>query len=132
MPKVILPPLPWPGTTNTHYRHVGHKVLLSARGRSYRNQVIEILLIHPGWATLKGPLKVTAVFHRPDLCRRDLDNLQKSLYDSLKHAGVYQDDSQIEHLDVRFAPLPLTDKRGTVEITLSPLKTSKKPRKPSK
>jgi hypothetical protein len=34
---------------------------------------------------------------------------------------VYADDSQIEHLDVRFAPLPLTEKRGTVDVTVEPL-----------
>lgn len=35
----------------------------------------------------------------PDRRKRDLDNLGKSLADSLMHAGVYFDDSQIDHLE---------------------------------
>lgn len=32
----------------------------------------------------------------PDLRIRDLDNIQKSLWDSLQKAGVYKNDSQIK------------------------------------
>lgn len=103
---------------------------LSERGRAYRITVVAELLRAFGShrTPIKGPLKLTIVYHRPDLRRRDIDNLQKGLLDSLTHAGVYEDDSQIEHLDVRFAPLPLTEKRGTVEVTIEPLKPAKKPR----
>lgn len=129
--KTVLPPLPISPTVNTYYSHSRNgQVRLSERGRAYRIAVAAELLraFGPYRTVLTGPLKVTAVFHRPDLRRRDLDNLQKSLYDALKHAGVYEDDSQIEHLDVRFAPLPLTEKRGTVEVTIEPLKPAKKPK----
>jgi crossover junction endodeoxyribonuclease RusA len=34
----------------------------------------------------------------PDRRRRDLDNLQKPLLDALQHAGVYEDDSQVDLL----------------------------------
>ncbi|MFA7238349.1 MAG: RusA family crossover junction endodeoxyribonuclease [Phycisphaeraceae bacterium] len=34
----------------------------------------------------------------PDRRRRDLDNLQKSSIDAIQHAGVYEDDSQIDLL----------------------------------
>lgn len=125
MSKTVLPDLPYPPSNNTYYRHVGHKVLLSAKGRDYRIAVEAVLFGRLG-AALSGPLKLTMVLHRPDLRRRDLDNTLKALQDCLKHAGVYEDDSQIEHLDVRFAPLPLTDKRGTVEVTLEPLKKARK------
>ena len=122
MSTITLPPLPLPPTANTYYRRVGTYTVISAKGLAYRKAVgSEIGRSFWGGTKqfpLKGPLKIIATFHRPDLRRRDLDNLQKSLYDSLTHAGIYEDDSQIEHLDVKFAPLPLTDKRGTVEITI--------------
>lgn len=37
----------------------------------------------------------------PDRRRRDLDNLQKPVLDVLQHAGVYEDDSQIDLLITR-------------------------------
>lgn len=130
--KTTLPPFAIPPSNNVYYRHVGHKVLLSRAGRDYRTDVCNRIVEQFGFGKtgfpLTGPLKLTIVYHRPDLRRRDIDNLQKGLLDSLTHAGVYEDDSQIEHLDVRFAPLPLTEKRGTVEVTIQPLKPAKKPR----
>ena len=36
--------------------------------------------------------------------RRDLDNILKSLLDSLTHAGVWEDDSQITDLRIRKGP----------------------------
>jgi crossover junction endodeoxyribonuclease RusA len=37
----------------------------------------------------------------PDRRRRDLDNLQKPVLDALEHAGIYEDDSQIDLLLTR-------------------------------
>ena len=37
----------------------------------------------------------------PDRRRRDLDNLPKAVQDSIAHAGVFEDDSQIDLLIVR-------------------------------
>jgi crossover junction endodeoxyribonuclease RusA len=36
----------------------------------------------------------------PDRYRRDLDNVCKAMLDALGHAGVYQDDSQIDRLEI--------------------------------
>lgn len=49
---------------------------------------------------LTGRLAVTIHAFPPDRRRRDLDNLMKALLDSLEHAGVYEDDSQIDMLQV--------------------------------
>lgn len=37
----------------------------------------------------------------PDRRRRDLDNLQKPTLDAMQHAGVYEDDSQVDLLITR-------------------------------
>jgi crossover junction endodeoxyribonuclease RusA len=53
----------------------------------------------------------------PDRRRRDLDNTQKALLDSLQHAGVYRDDSQINDLRItRYAPA----KGGIVIVQIAP------------
>ena len=89
---------------NRAYRHVGARVLISRAGRQFREKVVSIAL---GVAKLKGRLSMTATFHPPDNRRRDLDNLMKLTQDSLQHAGLYEDDSQIKHLHLHMgAPMP--------------------------
>ena len=89
---------------NRAYRHVGARVLISRAGRQFRERVMSIA---HGMAKLNGPLSMTATFHPPDNRRRDLDNLMKLTQDSLQHAGLYEDDSQIKHLHLHMgAPMP--------------------------
>ena len=49
-------------------------------------------------------LRVQVECFPPDKRRRDLDNLGKSLMDSLQHAKVYADDSQIDFLSFERFP----------------------------
>jgi len=51
----------------------------------------------------------------PDRRRRDLDNVLKSLLDSLEHAGVYTDDSQIRKLSIERSE-PVENGRTFVQI----------------
>ena len=92
--------LPYPPTVNLYYRHVGAKVLISSKGRQYRKDV-EALVAAQGRSRLDGQLEVTIDVYPPDRRKRDLDNTLKSLLDSLQHAGVYADDSQIRRIDIQ-------------------------------
>ena len=49
-------------------------------------------------------LRVEIEAFPPDKRRRDLDNIFKVLLDSLQHAEVYVDDSQIDYLCVQRMP----------------------------
>ena len=96
--------LPWPPSVNRYYRHVGYRVLISREGRRYRTVVVSRLR---GVRKLTGDLRLEAECYPPDRRRRDLDNLLKSLQDSLVHAGVMEDDSQIKELKMRMLdPVP--------------------------
>ncbi len=101
--------LPWPPSVNHYYRRVGHKTLISAEGRKYRELVKALVLghcvIHRSPVPIKDRLSVTIQAHPPDRRKRDLDNLFKSVLDSLQHAGVYEDDGQIDALMVTRFPL---------------------------
>ena len=98
--------LPYPPSVNHYYRNVGRRTLISREGRRYRERVGAILAsmnVRP----LLGPVVVRVEVFPPDRRRRDLDNLQKSLWDALQHGGAYQDDSQIMRFTVeRFQPTP--------------------------
>lgn len=92
--------LPFGPSTNTYYRHVGARVLISKAGRQYREAV---------WAAVReqdlakhsGRLELRVTLTMPDRRRRDLDNFAgKALLDALAYAGVYDDDSQIDKLTI--------------------------------
>lgn len=51
----------------------------------------------------------------PDRRRRDLDNILKSLLDSITHAGVIEDDSLIDDLHIVRRELR---KNGAIEIQI--------------
>ncbi len=111
--------LPWPPSVNRYYRHVGPRVLISREGRKFRMMTVSRLAGKFG--KLTGPVRLTGEFYPPDARRRDLDNVLKCTLDSLVHAGLMDDDSQIKEIDVRMhEPLP---PEGLVYVQLTPLST---------
>jgi len=113
--------LPYPPSTNTYWRHptrgpLAGRHLISAKGREYRAEVCR--LVATGAAALSGPLDVCVILTPPDRRRRDIDNATKSLLDSLTHAGVWGDDSQIRRLLLELRdPNP---GHGSAEVTIQP------------
>ena len=89
--------LPFPPSVNHYYRHVGPRTLISREGRRFRERVTSVLAAL-GVRPLDGPLDVEVDVFPPDRRRRDIDNVQKALLDSLQHGGAYEDDSQIVRL----------------------------------
>lgn len=109
--------IPYGPSVNTYWRSIGRgRVLISERGREYRKAVVQALALQ-SFTIRTGLLSFRAVFYPPDRRRRDLDNVLKAVCDSLKHAGVYLDDSQIRHFDVRFGRIV---SQGAVQIALHP------------
>jgi len=91
--------LPFPPSVNHYYRRVGPRTLISRDGRAYRKRVTSILAvlrIRP----IRGPIRMHIDVYPPDNRRRDLDNLQKSLWDALQKGGAYHDDSQVVRFEV--------------------------------
>lgn len=97
--------LPWPPSVNTYWRSVpwpmrrpkGVRVMISARGRAYRQRVALALRKHRG-AFRAAAVDVHLVAHPADRRRFDLDNLPKSILDAVTHARVWHDDSQVTRL----------------------------------
>ena len=78
-------------------------MIISARGREYRETVGDQMTLQKMVKHFKGQLRVEIEAFRPDKRRRDLDNLLKATLDGLAHAGVYEDDSQIVDLRIYWA-----------------------------
>ena len=104
-PLVFEATLPWPPTVNTYCRHkvIGKlaTVYVSADGQAYR-KAVNLCLIEHGIKTyaIEGDLRVEIEVFAPDRRKRDIDNLLKSLLDSLTHAQVWKDDNQIADLRI--------------------------------
>ena len=113
--------LPYPPSINHYWRRVGPRTLISREGRTFRKNVCALL---GGGGPRKPPaggrIALAMDAFPPDRRRRDLDNIQKPVLDALEHAGVYEDDSQIDllitrrcepakggRLDIRIDELPL-------------------------
>lgn len=108
--------LPFPPSVNRYYRNVGYRTLLSRDGREYRKRVCSQLAGRVG-QPLSGPLEVQLDLFPPDRRRRDWDNFQKGIWDSLQHAGVYQDDSQIKRAVIEMHE---PDGESRAEIRIQP------------
>lgn len=107
--------LPWPPSVNAMWRNVGGRTLLSADGRAYRTAgVSAVLLSREAYGCAKVEVAITAWL--PDNRRRDVDNLLKAPLDVLVHAGVLDDDSQIQSLSIRKAGVDRARPRLEVEV----------------
>lgn len=112
--------IPYPPSTNRYYRNVQGRTLISREGRAFREQVCLQLASGGRKPPTQGRIALCMDAFPPDRRRRDLDNLQKPSLDAMQHAGVYQDDSQVDllitrrcepsdqpHIHVRIMLLPL-------------------------
>ena len=99
--------LPWPPSVNNYWRHkvTGRlaTVYVTPEGKAYRKAVnywvLEAATVQR-YVKSAGPVRVVIEAFPPDRRKRDLDNILKSLLDSLTHAGVWEDDSQIQDLRI--------------------------------
>lgn len=110
--------LPFPPSVNSYWRNTRKGVLISASGRSFRSNAIasvyEQLKRRPKPLTVN--VSVAVVLYPPTRQSRDLDNYLKAIFDSLTHAGVWADDSQVKRFTVEWGAVT---KFGKAEITIS-------------
>jgi crossover junction endodeoxyribonuclease RusA len=142
--KQVPPPLsrrlvlPWPPSVNPSC----HKHVLTGKNvqTGYYQLVLigkrpQIAITKAGWqfrerveaaaranraGTFAGRLVLTGHCYQPNNLRRDLDNILKALFDSLTHAAVWEDDSQVWELHLyKHDPQP-DHPRVEVEISVQP------------
>jgi len=113
--------LPFPPTVNTYWRFTKTGVLISATGRLYRLNAIATVInqLKKIPKPISGPVQITLKLSPPDKRRRDLDNYLKAIFDSLTHAGVWEDDSLIKKMDIEWGTVV---KSGEAIITISQMK----------
>ena len=117
--------LPWPPSVNVYWRHVGSKVLISAEGRTYSRKVYDCVLMQCAPRSslnvtrrFDSPVSVDITAYPPNRARRDLDNLPKAILDALTKARVWEDDSLVHDLRVRWGEVR---KGGEIAVTIKPM-----------
>lgn len=111
--------LPMPPSINGYYRSpnkgpLAGRVMISEDGRAYRKAVKDAVLVQRV-KHVAGRLSLEIVLCFGRNGKADLDNRVKCLQDALQHAGVFEDDSQIDLLIVRRGPVT---KGGLVQVCL--------------
>ncbi|MDI5890623.1 RusA family crossover junction endodeoxyribonuclease [Halomonas rhizosphaerae] len=96
--------MPWPPSTNSIWRNVGKRTLLSKEARVYRNRARGELLAQGACNTkLAGRVAVEVMLYPHNARAFDIDNKLKSLLDALTYSRVWLDDGQVDEILVRRA-----------------------------
>ncbi|MGX8941880.1 RusA family crossover junction endodeoxyribonuclease [Symbiopectobacterium sp. Eva_TO] len=113
--------LPWPPSLNTYWRHARHRHYISEKGKAYRQSITQIIQQQNLDINTSARLKIAITAHAPDKRRRDLDNLQKAVFDSLTHAGFMLDDEQIDDFRVKSGQ---QERGGSLDIVITELEAA--------
>ena len=119
--------LPWPPSVNVYWRNVGGRVLISREGRAYARVVYGCALeqsmttLSVGRKVFVVPVSVDIIAYPPNRARRDLDNLPKAILDALTKARVWEDDSLVRDLRIRWGEVR---KGGEIKITINAMEVS--------
>lgn len=91
--------LPYPPSVNHYWGQSGKQRFIGKKGKEFRQAVAEVCL-DLQVSTLDTRLSVHVAIWPPDNRKRDVDNILKPLLDAMEHAGVYENDSQIDELHI--------------------------------
>lgn len=91
--RVLVTPL----TQNAYYRKFRNRMVISERGRQYKEDIAQSIQQFP---QIKGRVAIDLTFSFTDKRKRDLDNLHKCFIDCIKHKLI-EDDDQVYALTLR-------------------------------
>lgn len=107
--------LPYAPTVNTYWLRSKFGTYLSPKGREYKQKVAEYVIENKVPKLGEARLRLTMIIRPRSKRKFDIDNLAKSVLDSLAEAGVYDDDEQIDELHIiRGEPI----KDGKIVVTI--------------
>ena len=98
--KIIELDLPYPPSVNHYWGQMGNRRFVGKAGVLFRQEV-KIIALKRTQSLYNERLSVKVYLHPPDKRKRDIDNVLKSLFDAMEHAGVYENDSQIDELYIK-------------------------------
>lgn len=92
--------LPLPPSVNAYWRNFHGRIILSQAARDYKIQVKQaVSLARTPYFGANRLHAIITIFPR-DKRKSDLDNRCKGLFDALQHAGIFDDDSQFDKIEI--------------------------------
>jgi crossover junction endodeoxyribonuclease RusA len=108
--------LPFPPSVNTYYRRGQNATYLSKAGRLFKEKVADI--ISNNNIKLNGRLFIYIALSSNSKRLYDIDNRIKATLDALQSAGVFDDDEQVDRIEVvRQTPC----KGGYCKVVIMPI-----------
>lgn len=111
--------LPYPPTVNHYWGTAGKRRFMKPKGIKFRNDVVGIVLQNNANKKLSNRIMIDIKAYMPDRRKRDLDNINKAIFDALVHSGVILDDDQI---DIIHSERKEVIKNGKIELVVIELK----------
>lgn len=90
--------LPWPPSTNALWRTGHGRMYRSARYVEWSQRAENAVSATFGGNPISGPVSVEIRLYGPSRRSYDIDNRGKAVLDLMQHAGVIENDDQVEHL----------------------------------
>lgn len=97
--------LPLPPSVNNYWRKSPRGMYITKAGKDFRKRVAEIVAEHNAIKFGTSRIFMAVRLSMRDRRAADLDNRLKALNDALEHAGVFDDDEQIDELHVKRGPI---------------------------
>tara|TARA_R110000787_G_scaffold118840_1_gene229772 strand:+ start:193 stop:573 length:381 start_codon:yes stop_codon:yes gene_type:complete len=92
--------LPYPPSVNSYWLANGHRRYISKEGVAF-TQAVDFIVKQSGAKSFEEKKVAISVMIHPRSRRKfDLDNTLKAILDALMKAGMYNDDSQIEYIEI--------------------------------
>ena len=104
-----------PPSDNHYYAVVRGRKIISKEGREYKESARKLL--RP--VTIQGRIRADVTVHARDKRRRDLNNLNKCLFDTLENCGFYPDDANIDDSRIRRGSV---DERHFLSVVIERIK----------
>tara|TARA_R110000803_G_scaffold28544_2_gene65908 strand:+ start:342 stop:725 length:384 start_codon:yes stop_codon:yes gene_type:complete len=92
--------LPYPPSVNSYWRANGHRRYISKEGVALTNEVSLIVKTQKPKTFGDKQVAISVMIHPRSKRKFDLDNTLKAILDALMKAGMYDDDSQIEYIEI--------------------------------
>lgn len=111
--------LPLAPTINTYYGASGTRRYIKPAGMAFRQEVAFKVRLER-LPKLTGRLWVSMRVCPRDKRQQDIDNRVKATLDALMHAGLFEDDSQVDELEVKRGPIV---SGGRLEVMIGEITT---------
>lgn len=92
--------LPYPPSVNSYWRANGHRRYISKEGVEF-TKAVDLIVKQNGAKSFEDRRVAMSVMIHPRSKRKfDLDNTLKAILDALMKADMYNDDSQIDYIEI--------------------------------